>query len=197
MPDPTPAATNPAPTPAPAADPGANPGAQDNATIRQMREQVDAANKAARDAAAERDALQARITERERAEMAEADRLKAELADAQGQVAELAPLRDEHGKFVSAFEALYNDELAAAPEEQRAALGKLSASGSWPDRLEALRTAKGLLPSATPAAAGSMTNPAGGAPTTPGLPEPQAFDWKNPPPWREVLSQPAAKGTPV
>lgn len=190
MSDPTP--------PAPAADPGDQGTAQENATIRQMRAQIEAQTKAAKEASDRANVLQAQLTERERAEMAEIDRLKAEVGDRDKKIGELEPLRDEHGKFVSAFEAIYQNELALVPDDKRAAVETLSKVGSWPERLDALRAAKGLLPSATPAApaaAGTRTLPAGGAPPPAGDDKPKTMDPKNPPPWRDVLSRPKPRTT--
>lgn len=189
---PTPAATTP------------NPGDTDS-TPRELRAQIEAANRRAREATEKlaaterlakeasdaRDALQTRLTEREQAEMAEIDRLKAQLTDRDAKVAQLEPIRDEHGRYASAFEGMYKAELDALPEDKREVISSLSATGAWPDRLESLRKAKGLLPSAPPpppTQAGTVTQPPGGVPTQPGAPTPSKLDPKNPPQWGQVLT---------
>ncbi len=172
--------------------PAVNPGEQDNATIRALRAEIDAQKEAARTATAEAERLKVAATERERAEMAEVDRLKAELSDAAAAKAEAQALRDEQGRYQSAFEGLYQAELAACPDDKREGLSKLSASGSWPDRLEALRTARGLLTGA-PATAGTTTQPPAAAP--PGAPEPPPpVDPNRKPSWGDVFKRPTAPG---
>jgi len=184
-------------TPTPPANAG---GEQENATIRQMRAQIEANAKAATDAAARAEVAERALKERERAELAEVDRLKAEMADRDKQLAALEPLRDQHGRFASALETYYQAELAAAPEAAKERLERLSAQGSWADRLETLREAKALLASAMPPAAptpkvgGTHTQPPGGPPPPAEPPAPKPFDWQNPPSWGDVLKKPATAG---
>jgi hypothetical protein len=158
--------------PTPAADPG------DNATIKAMREQIDAANKAAKDAADARAVAEKALQDIERAKLEENDRLKLELADAKAASADAATLRDELGRYQSTLQTQYEAELAAVPEEKRAQVASLSSAGSWPDRVKALQTAKSLL-GAPPASAGTITNPGGITP--PATPPPAKIDLKNPP----------------
>lgn len=151
--------------------------------LQQLRGALEAAQREAREARERAEAFEALERDREREELAEVDCLKAELADRDGERQELAALRDERGRFTSAFEGLYQAELEAVPEEKREALARLSAAGSWPERLEQLRTARGLI-GAAPAAAGTVTQPGMGLPE---VPPARAFDWRNPPTWAEVL----------
>jgi uncharacterized protein (DUF885 family) len=170
--------TNPNPTPAD------NPG--DNATIRELRAQIDASNKAAREAAEKASQFETKLKEIERAKLDETERLKLEIADRDKQIGDLAPIRDEHGKYVSVLEKLYTDELATVPEEKRAAVETLSKHGTWADRLELLRAARGLV-GAPAHGAGTKTNPGGGA-GDPEKDKPRTFDPKNPPSWGGVLT---------
>lgn len=162
-----PGAVNPGTPAAATASTERNPVSADNSAIRAMRQELEASQaraKAAETAAAE---AKAALTARERAEMAEIDRLKAELGDKQTLEAEAVRLRDEHGRFASAFEELYNAEMSQVVEEKREAVKLLSGAGAWPDRLSALRAARALMgPSAI--SAGTTTNPgaAGPAPGT-------------------------------
>jgi hypothetical protein len=107
-------------------------------------------------------------------------RMQAELKDAQEKAKDAERLRAENGQFTSAFENLYNSELATLPEDKREAVERLSKSGSWADRVDALRNAKVLIGSlpAPPAVAGTITQPGGGTPppTTPEAPKPRTPD---------------------
>lgn len=174
--------TNPTP-PAPAGD-------QDNATIRAMREQIEAANKAAKEAADAKAALEKQLQDIERAKLEENERLKLELADAKKVETEAASLRDELGRYQSTLQAQYEAELAAVPEEKRALVASLSGAGTWPDRVKALQTAKSLLGTA-PAAAGTHTEPGTGTPPAPGTPPPAKIDPKNPPRLSDAYARPA------
>lgn len=135
-------ATGPTGSSTPPGEPAVNP-------VKQLRDALDAANKARRDA-------ETRLKEIERAQLTEVERLRAE-------VAELQPLRDEHGRFASTLESLYGAELDAVPEEKRPQVEALSRSGTWADRLESVRAAKALLPEPQ----GARPTPAAGTVTTP------------------------------
>lgn len=155
----------------------------ENATIRQMRDQIEASNRRAADAEEARKQAEERATALEREKMDEMERLKAERADAEKRIKELEPIRDEHGKYVSAFQNLYQQELQAVPEEHRARLEKLSGTGTWADRVELLRDAKALIstPAEAPARFGTPTNPPipGATPPPPSAPPAPASpkDW--------------------
>ena len=148
----------------------------ENSTIKLMREQIDAAN---REKAASADALKAAETARteaedklkaiERGKLEETERLRLEKAEAETKLSELTPLRDEVGKYASAFEKLYNDQIAALPEEKRETAKALTVVGTWADRYEALQKVSGLI-GAAPAAAGTRTQPTGILPV-PGTPQ--------------------------
>lgn len=145
---------------------------KDNATIVAMRAQIEAANKAAKEAKERADSLEAQVKERERSEMAEMDRLKAEKADAEAKVSELEAFRNEHGQFASKLEAMYTSQLEAVPEAQRAQVESLSKQGTWADRLEALNAAVALIqppgvvvPRVQPAAPSPVTDPPVAPPT--------------------------------
>lgn len=150
--NPTPSPAPPAPPPAPpSGDPPDDPGKPN--PVRQLREQLDAEKKA-------RQAAEARAKELEREKLSEAERLRAENE-------ELKPIRDEHGRYASALQEIYEAELAAVPEDKRGSVEALSSSGSWDQRVKALRAARSLIP-ADPAPkpakpAGTSTNPPGGA----------------------------------
>lgn len=110
-----------------------------------MREQVENANKAAKQAAEEAKALKDQLDSIEREKMTEQEKLRADLAIAQERTKELDQLRDENGKFASKLEKLYTDALQDVPEDKRSHVESLSASGTWADRLEALNAAKALI----------------------------------------------------
>jgi hypothetical protein len=95
------------------------------------------------------------------AQLSEIDRLKAEND-------ELKPLRDEHGKFVSEYQAMFREVLDSLPEDDRQVAEDMFDSGSWADRLRKLRAYKTRIDATTvaaagaakPAPAGTVTNPA-------------------------------------
>lgn len=118
----------------------------DNATIRQMREALEQANKRAAEA-------EGKLKEAEREKLSEIERLRVENE-------ELKPLRDEHGRFASTLEQLYTQLLESVPEDKRAQVEALSATGGWDARLNSARAAISLLPTTAPAPAGTTTNPA-------------------------------------
>lgn len=126
----------------PVADP---PAPDNNSTIQAMRLKIDEANRLAKEASDRAAAAEAQLKERERAEMAEMERLKAEKAEAEGKVTELEAFRNEHGQFASKLESMYNSQLEAVPEAQRAQVESLSKQGTWADRLEALTAAVQLI----------------------------------------------------
>lgn len=126
---------------------------KDNSVIQHMRTQIDAANTKAREQEARAAELQTRLDAIEREKMSEADRLRAEADDAKraadAHSQELERLRDENGRYTSRLETLYTEELQSVPEDKRSQVEALSKSGTWDERLEALRAAKALLPPAT------------------------------------------------
>lgn len=155
-----------------------------NAAFAAMRIELEKEKTARAEEARQRAEMEERLKTIERRDMDELNRTKAEKDDltkrAVDQEAELIRLRDEHGKFVSAYEAMYTEELTSVPADKVDALKKLSASGSWSDRYDALRTAKGLLPPPPgPAVAGTRGQPAGGTPPPPNTdPKPETIDPK-------------------
>lgn len=180
--DPTPTPAPPATDPPTPPTPPAPAGDQDNATIRQMREQLDAAT--------------AKLKALEREKLTDTERIRAENADLQKQLADLKPIQDEHKKLSGTLEDLYNQELAQVPEEHRERIKRLTSHGGAAERLQNLRDARALIPAAPapPERAGTPTQPPspgpGGKP--PGTPPPAApFDPKKPPSWRTVLSRPS------
>jgi hypothetical protein len=163
--------SDPTPTPVPAPTPSGD----DNATIRAMRAQIDAATQAAKDAEEQRKALETKLTELERRDMDEKQRLSAELEDAKKAAADAEKLRNEHGQFVSAFESIYNNRLASVPDEHRSTVEKFSKNGDWQARIEAIDAAMAMLKiTPAPVAAGTITQPGGGTPppTPPETPQP-------------------------
>lgn len=131
--------------------------APDNAAFAKMRTDLAAAQAA-------RTELEEKLKTAERARMDELERTKAELAETAKREQALKA-RDEQAKqYEGAFEALYKDELAALPDDKRDRVAKLTAAGTWPERLSALREARALL-GAPPVVAGTSTQPpAGGTP---------------------------------
>lgn len=92
------------------------------------------------------------MKENERAKLDEVERLRLEKT-------ELEPFKERATKFEALAQKIYEEELASVPEEYRAKIETLSKVGEWDARIEAIRAAKGLLP--TPSApAGSVTAPA-------------------------------------
>lgn len=127
----------------PPADPPEPP--KENATIVQMRSALDAANAAKKEAADKAAQLESQLQAIEREKMTELEKLKAEKADAEKRAGDLETIRDEHGKFSSRFEELYNKALEAVPEDKRANVERLSNQGSWADRFDAIQGAIELL----------------------------------------------------
>ena len=109
------------PTTAPAPTPEAGVSNADFARMRKAQEDAAAAATAEK---ARADALAAQLAEIESASLSEVERLRKENA-------ELAPIRDEHGRFSSALQRLYEAELAAVPDDKREAVTGLSATGDW------------------------------------------------------------------
>ena len=135
----------------------------DNSTIRSMRAELDRLSKEAKDHADRAKNAEARLQEIDRAKLDEVERAKAELADRDKELSELRPLRDELGRYTSAFESLYTQELDSVPEDKRPVVESLSRNGSWADRLEALRASKALItvaPTNQSVRAGTVTQPA-------------------------------------
>jgi len=141
----------------PAGDPNA-----ESSIVKQLRERGDAEKRRA-------DELAQKLQDQERAKLEENDRLKLELQDRDKKLAEVGQRAAKVDQYETAFQTLYTQELAAVPEAARASVERLSKSGDWNERLEALRDARGLLaPTApTPPVAGTVTQPTGSAPPTP------------------------------
>jgi hypothetical protein len=141
----------------PAGDPNA-----ENSAIRALRASQEAEKKRA-------DAAEARLTEIERGKLEEGERLKLELADRDKKLTELGAKAGKLDRYEQAFQSQYQRELAAIPEAQRPAVERLSSTGDWNDRVEALQTAKGLLvpPLPTPPTGGTVTQPGSGSVPTP------------------------------
>lgn len=141
----------------------------DNATIRQMRAELDKA----RAEAAKVAELQTKLTDLERRDMDEKQRLAAELADAQKAAAEAAQLRDQFGKFTTNIQAECDAAIAALPDEKRDAITKLTQHVPLDERMSAIRTAAAALNVGVPQIAGTMTQPVGVHPPTPGVEPPK------------------------
>lgn len=136
----------------------------ENSTIRQMREQTEAANRRANEA-------EAKLKEIERSQMAEKDRLAAELADAQKMVSELSPLRDELGRYQSGVEAACAQAIQAVPEEKRAVIDALTKNVPIHERLAAIQQAIAAIGAAQPVRGGTVTQGGAGSILPPGMPE--------------------------
>lgn len=122
--------------------------------IKELREQYDFQKNTLKAERESKVALEARIKELELAALGDTDRMRKELED-------LKPLRDENGRYKSVVQSLYDAELAAVPEDVRAKLESLSATGEPDVRLQTLRTMKELLPPKTTVTPqGTVTNPA-------------------------------------
>jgi len=117
----------------------------ENSTIRDMRAKVEESTRAAKAAADEAAQLKAQLDAIEREKMSEQEKLRADLALAQEKAKELDTVRDEHGRFASAFENLYNEALSQVPEDKRADVERLTSQGSWADRYQALQSASKLI----------------------------------------------------
>lgn len=138
----------------------------ENATIRQMREQI-ATEKRRADENAQK------LTDIERGKLADTERLTLELADRDKKLTELGAKASKVDQYETAFQTLYTQELAGVPEAARASVERLSKAGDWNQRLDALRDARGLLAPAAPVppVAGTITQPTGGTPApTPAAP---------------------------
>ena len=148
------------------ADTGAGSGGEDNSVIRSLREEIRKRDEALREAeglkskAAESEQLRAKLTEIERAKLDEIDRLKAEREDLLGFKTKAEALQGETAKYETAFRNLYDAEMASLPESAREKVAKLSSTGSYAERLDALRTAKDLIVPAVIRSAGTVTQPA-------------------------------------
>lgn len=160
--------------PVPAPD---NKGGDDNSIIKAMREQIEAANRAAKESAEAKVALENRLTELERKDMDEKTRMAAELEDAKKIAAEVETLRNERGQYISTLESLYTSRLSSVSEELRPKVEALSVAGDWSQRMTALESAIGLIQSVTPASpaparAGTYTQPPGSPPPAQDQPKP-------------------------
>jgi len=115
-----------------------------------------------------------KLTDIERGKLADTERLTLELADRDKKLTELGQRAAKVDQYETAFQTLYTQEMATVPETARASVERLSKSGDWNQRLEALRDARGLLAPATPVppAGGTVTQPTGGAPAP--TPQPNA-----------------------
>lgn len=149
------------------------PTSTDNATIQEMRAQIDSLTRdlkaapSAEELAAlksERDELKSKVTEAEREKMTEIQRLQSELE-------ELKPFKDQATNLTQQWETVekraqseYEGILAGVTDEaHRAAVERLSAQGSWMDRVDLARHAVSILPQPQPKAAGTVTQPDGSA----------------------------------
>lgn len=130
--------------------------APDNAAFARMRTELAAAQAATKD-------LQEKLTTMDRARMDELDRTKAELADAGKKTEALQAQASRATEYEASFKALYDGEIAALPAEKQARAGRLSAHGSYPERLEALKEYKAELGTG-PLTAGTVTAPGQSAP---------------------------------
>lgn len=142
----------------------------DNSTIKHLRETIDTLTRDKAAAESKATELESRLTSIEREKMDENERLKAEKADLEAKAKEADALRDENGRYTTAFKSIYDQELSAVPEEHRERLQKHTSSGTYAERVEALRDLKALLPAAqTARPIGTITNPG-----TPGAVQPMA-----------------------
>jgi hypothetical protein len=149
----------------------------ENSTIRQMREALEASQRASRE-------MEDRLKTFEREKLSETERIRAEADDTRTKLTaaegELTRLRDENGRYVSAVQSTIDAELATVPEDKRAVVETLAASASTPDqKLAAIRAAK-ILIGAPPVVAGTPSNPGRATPVIE-PPAPQAFDPLHPP----------------
>lgn len=142
----------------------------DNSVIREMRQKIDSMASELKGLeelkakAKEADDLKAKLTEIERAKLDEIDRLKVEKDELTGKVKESESLKSQLDQFNKSFESMYRSELAGVPDDQKSRAEKLSASGTWAERLEAIREVKELMPAAK-LKAGTATNPTAPGPT--------------------------------
>lgn len=176
------------------------PAPAENATIRQMREQIDAEAQARKDAEAQLKDVKEKLTAKEREELAENDRLKAELADAQQKLATSSNLEAQLAEANLTFQETYDGLLASAPDEAKETLKQLSQNGPWPERLRQLKAGMKLANIATPVVqVGSSTQPTAVTPPTPpssGVPAvtEQALPGNRIPSWNEAFKRPATPG---
>jgi flagellar biosynthesis GTPase FlhF len=156
--------------------PKPDPSEENNSTIREMRAQVEAANKAAKEAEAARKDLDAKLKEKERAEMDEIERLKSINEEHEAKLKEAEDAKAERDALAATLEQSYKDKLAKVEEDYRANAEALSKHGNWAERIAALDAAIGLIPKPksvpTGGAAGSGTTPPEGTPGTQPTKEP-------------------------
>lgn len=139
--------------------------AAQNAAFAQMRIKAEAAEAQAETERKSREALEAKLTEIERAQMTEAERVKAELADAQKKAADADAFRDEVGRFKGKVQAECDALITALPQDKQDAIRELTQHVPLDDRLGAIRKAAQALNVATPVVGGTVTQPGfGGAP---------------------------------
>lgn len=139
-----------------------------NTTMKLLQEQLALAHQArinAEQSAAE--------TARQLKEIADKDLSDAERLKQENE--ELKPFKGAAEKMQTALQTLFDAELKAVPEDKRAAVMALCATGDLADRLAALQSAKALLGNSAPQPLG------GAAPSTRqgasnGQPAVQAFD---------------------
>lgn len=180
--------------------------AQDN--FRQMREATERAQAEAREAREQVRVFEARMKERQRAEMSEVERTRAELEELRQVAAQAEQARDELGRWQNWAQQDYEKELARVPDlEARENLRRMTGNGDWRERLESLKGARamfGQLERAQREAEkakeqlerlqqqspyGTRTNPQTPRPAAP-LPPPQntGFDHTKIPSWDQVLT---------
>lgn len=160
---------------------------EDNATIRQMREQIAESNRIAKENEKRAAEAEAKLTEIERAKLGEIERLRLEKEEAFGKLNEANGLKTELETLSKSFQIIFEAELAALPQEHRERVEKLTAHGNPAQRLDALREIKALLGTA-PKSAGTVTNPAAPGPTqTPAVSQAPrdpskwgSYDWLKP-----------------
>lgn len=148
----------------------------ENSTIRQLRQSQDAERIRAEAEKKRADDLAEQLKTIERGKLADTERLTLELADRDKKLTELGQRAAKVDQYEAAFQTLYAQELAAVPDAARTSVERLSKSGDWNQRLEALRDARGLLapPQPVPPAGGTITQPGGGAPAAPPAGDPPA-----------------------
>ena len=181
-----PGATVPTPTPAPAPDPAAN------AAFAEMRTKLAAAEK-------EKTELAERLTALERKDMDEKTRMAAELADAKKIAEDLTPLRDAHGRFQAQLEQACANEIAAIPEDKRAAVEDVVKHIPLENRLTAIQSMRTVAGS-PPVSGGTITQPSaspnGGMPGSPEDAKPLTNQELQKAGWKETIMARGVKGGP-
>lgn len=134
-------------------EPGGS-GDPDNSTIRQLRTAHEEAVARARSLESKLSEVETKLTEAtgklteiERSKMEETDRLRAEKADLEKSIGDLSSAGERAKELEEWAKSKYESAIGNVPEDKRESVTKLSAIGTWTQRLDSLEEAMALVAS--------------------------------------------------